>query len=287
MFCIQCGQKLETDSEFCFTCGAKAPVQDETSADEVFCIKCGQKLTSESEFCFTCGAKIVTENELQEDEPAPAPVVEPAAPAEPMVAVQPEPVQVVPEQTQEKTTQPAPAQRGLIVMLICVSFALVVAIVVIMFVLFAGGDDGDETGDYNGGTNGQHGQQAPPHTQQQNQDTAPDVLEGSAYYLNMVRTGRLSAHAESAEPIGVAFDQFFTNTVWDHFSAGEGDALVNYVNFTGHMMQDGEEIKVQMIMQVWPELDIIEVIMMNFVTTEQSQPQDIPVMHALLSEIFG
>jgi len=61
MFCIQCGQELNSESEFCFKCGAKAATPTDESGS--FCIQCGKKLPKDSAFCTDCGAKVTAADE--------------------------------------------------------------------------------------------------------------------------------------------------------------------------------------------------------------------------------
>jgi len=79
-FCIQCGKKLPTDATFCIDCGAKASTEDEsTSEGNVFCTQCGQKLSEDSEFCFSCGVKTAVgadEAETEQPEDIPQDVAE-------------------------------------------------------------------------------------------------------------------------------------------------------------------------------------------------------------------
>ena len=74
-FCIQCGKKLPEDATFCIDCGVKVlSVEDNSDEGDNFCTQCGQKLSGDSEFCFTCGAKAAVKEEPAADEtPAPAP----------------------------------------------------------------------------------------------------------------------------------------------------------------------------------------------------------------------
>jgi len=66
MFCIECGQELNSDSEFCFKCGAKAAISTDESGG--FCIQCGKKLPEDATFCIDCGAKVTAEENTAEGE---------------------------------------------------------------------------------------------------------------------------------------------------------------------------------------------------------------------------
>ena len=51
--CPQCGQKLNKNAAFCFTCGAAIPKEPNPT-----CVKCGAELVNNAAFCYKCGAKV-------------------------------------------------------------------------------------------------------------------------------------------------------------------------------------------------------------------------------------
>ena len=51
--CPQCGQKLNKNAAFCFTCGAAIPKQPNPT-----CVRCGAELVNDAAFCFKCGARV-------------------------------------------------------------------------------------------------------------------------------------------------------------------------------------------------------------------------------------
>ena len=57
--CPQCGQKLNKNASFCYTCGAAVPKEPAPK-----CAKCGSELVEGAAFCYKCGAK--TEDNAQE-----------------------------------------------------------------------------------------------------------------------------------------------------------------------------------------------------------------------------
>lgn len=50
--CIQCGNELNDNAQFCPGCGTKQPEKEQS----LFCEKCGAKLSPDSRFCPSCGA---------------------------------------------------------------------------------------------------------------------------------------------------------------------------------------------------------------------------------------
>ncbi|MBR1731537.1 MAG: zinc ribbon domain-containing protein [Ruminococcus sp.] len=50
--CPQCGQKLNKNASFCYTCGAAIPKEPNP-----VCAKCGAELVKGAAFCYKCGAK--------------------------------------------------------------------------------------------------------------------------------------------------------------------------------------------------------------------------------------
>ena len=50
--CPHCGQKLNKNASFCYTCGAAVPKEPASK-----CAKCGSELVSGAAFCYKCGAK--------------------------------------------------------------------------------------------------------------------------------------------------------------------------------------------------------------------------------------
>ena len=50
--CPQCGQKLNKNASFCYTCGAAIPKEPAPK-----CAKCGSELVEGAAFCYKCGAK--------------------------------------------------------------------------------------------------------------------------------------------------------------------------------------------------------------------------------------
>ena len=57
--CPQCGQKLNKNASFCYTCGAAIPKEPNS-----VCSKCGAELLKGAAFCCKCGAK--TEEKAEE-----------------------------------------------------------------------------------------------------------------------------------------------------------------------------------------------------------------------------
>ena len=51
--CPQCGQKLNKNVSFCYTCGAAVPKEPTPK-----CTNCGSELVNDAAFCYKCGAKI-------------------------------------------------------------------------------------------------------------------------------------------------------------------------------------------------------------------------------------
>lgn len=56
--CPQCGQKLNKNAAFCFTCGAPIPKKANPT-----CAKCGSDLVKGAAFCYKCGTKVEKDTE--------------------------------------------------------------------------------------------------------------------------------------------------------------------------------------------------------------------------------
>ena len=54
--CAACDTKLDNDSRFCASCGAR--VEPETETQERACSACSAPLDPDSKFCAACGAKV-------------------------------------------------------------------------------------------------------------------------------------------------------------------------------------------------------------------------------------
>ena len=64
MFCKNCGNKLDDDSQFCMNCGAK--VSDTALAK--YCAYCGSELEDDAAFCMNCGNRVNEEQAQTETE---------------------------------------------------------------------------------------------------------------------------------------------------------------------------------------------------------------------------
>ncbi len=61
--CPQCGQKLNKNASFCYTCGAAVPKEPNP-----VCVKCGAELLKDAEFCYKCGAPVSKKAEEKTEE---------------------------------------------------------------------------------------------------------------------------------------------------------------------------------------------------------------------------
>ena len=269
MFCIQCGQQLESDSQFCISCGAKTPESDNQSAessDNSFCIQCGEQLLSDSLFCTTCGAKVedvppeesagAIEDWLVEaaavevktkpaaDSPAQTTQREMPLPQKPVI----EPAAQVPDEYVSTDVVPnAPSKQRKLILIFGGVTVVLLAVVVGLIIFIARGDS-----PY---VNGREG----------------------AYHMNRVARGHLEEHTNIT--IGAAFERFFTNFEWNYFSDGD----VNYVSFHGDMQRDGETVMAQFIFQFTDNDEDFEVIVLVL----GGVMQDILVINELLDYIFA
>ena len=260
MFCIECGQELNSDSEFCFKCGAKAAT-DESGG---FCIQCGKKLPEDATFCIDCGAKVSTDDESSDEGDA---VDTPSDVAEIYSIVDTSEIEV--QQTPHRremigydithnvgNTPPRPQdeshsqqaieneaalkkQRKLTMTLFSVTIILLVAVVgMVVFIVLNRDDENGEAS-----ANGQGTHQAV-----QPQVTIDDFDEIDDYYVHRVVTGHLDNHP--GIPIGTAFDDFFVNPSWTYFyELADDDNRIDYVSFHGYFMHEGENAMGQIIFQ--------------------------------------
>ena len=60
MKCVNCGQEIPDNSQFCGYCGTK--VEPKLSSKR-FCTSCGKELKTNAKFCTSCGASVVTSKE--------------------------------------------------------------------------------------------------------------------------------------------------------------------------------------------------------------------------------
>lgn len=60
MKCVNCGQEIPDNSQFCGYCGTK--VEPKLSSKR-FCPSCGKELKTNAKFCTSCGASVVTSKE--------------------------------------------------------------------------------------------------------------------------------------------------------------------------------------------------------------------------------
>lgn len=61
--CPQCGQKLNKNAAYCFTCGAPIPKEPSPT-----CAKCGAELVKDAAFCYKCGTKVEEKAEENTEE---------------------------------------------------------------------------------------------------------------------------------------------------------------------------------------------------------------------------
>ena len=244
MFCIQCGQQLENDSQFCVSCGAKAPAPENQSAGDNFCIQCGEKLLDDSQFCTSCGTKVddnpstidsdAVEDWLKEtaapvEDTKPKPAKPPAAVSPKQeIPLSPKPAVRQARQAQDKkvSTDVSPSdtdpnkQRKQLIIFAGVTVALLTVVIGLIIFIVSGRDS--------------HG---------------PD-------HISRVQQGHLLNHTDIT--IGVAFERFFDNFEWTYFY----DEDTNYVSFHGTMERDGEDIMTQFIFQFTNNDENFEIIVL-------------------------
>ena len=56
MFCLQCGNEIKENVNFCVKCGWTVPMAEAP----VFCTNCGTKIEDDSQFCTNCGQAVQT-----------------------------------------------------------------------------------------------------------------------------------------------------------------------------------------------------------------------------------
>ena len=203
----------------------------------MFCIQCGQQLDADAKFCFSCGAGIEAEDNLQSSTEAipppvsesvaaapkptpPKPIAIPAEAPTPVQATQPQPrVHTVPPN--EPDVNETGRGRGIFVAIALVALLAVVAVAG-FFLLRRNGEAGRPTpsGTYEAAT--------------QTPDPAIQY-EVSLYHIERVFNGILPAYPGVV--IGPAFSQYFNNYTWTHFVSEN----INYVSFFGEMPQEGAD----------------------------------------------
>jgi len=188
MFCIECGQQLSEDSQFCGSCGAT--VTDATS--DVFCIECGAKQPADAEFCIECGTKVVTDSH-EKDEQLVVPEPEPPIIEEPITAVMAEPETVEP---------PRGSSGGMVKVLAVTTILLLAAVIGLVVFMFLGQDD------ENSGETGYQHETHDPYI------PAGVYMPADEYHIQRVRNGHLQNHPDVA--IGFAFERFFDQIVWTY-----------------------------------------------------------------------
>ena len=239
MFCIQCGQQLESDSQFCASCGAKAPAPETPSTEDSFCIQCGEKLFSDSQFCISCGAKAdgnlsqidndAIENWLDatasvEDDNAMPVVMSPVNTALKREAPAPQkPVAKNIEEVQEDQILsgdvPSAAepdkQRKLVMLFAGVTVALLVVVIGLVIFLVV-----------------------------RSRSPYPAEWGESAPYISRVVNGHLDDHRNMT--VGTAFNRFFTEYEWTHRPA-DG---IDYISIHGSILRNNEPVSAQFIFQL-------------------------------------
>jgi len=213
MFCIECGQQLDEDAKFCFTCGAEITVDDDSQVD-------AQEIVPDSYVApplvqVPPVQEIPVQAQQQPEQVQPVqqayaqPVAAPIQPAQPRVAMAP------PDEANVDTER----QRKIIVIVAVIAVLAVISAIVI-FISGRGQNDDIIS--------------RPPSMEDEQIPEFDLEAEISLYHIERVAHGYLEDYHSAT--VGEAFGQFFTDYGWNHFVSG----ATNYVSFFGMMPRDDD-----------------------------------------------